>query len=127
MTEQEGNKPAPVSTAQVRYSDARTTRYRQYLDLVKTYADDIGEPNAGQQTLLAMLEVPLRALHDIRDTLDTQESTLKDGRANEAIVKDFAKIADLSMRLIREFYHLSGKSGTKKRLKPISEIIEGSK
>ena len=126
MTKQE-ETIQPVSTAQVRYSDARTTRYRQYLDLVKTYADDIGEPNAGQETLLAMLEVPLRSLQDIRDKLDTQESTLKDGRANEAIVKDFAKIADLSMRLIREFYHLSGKSATKKRLKPISEIIEGSK
>jgi hypothetical protein len=126
MTEQEETKQ-PVSTAQVRYSDARTTRYRQYLNLVKIYADDIGEPNAGQKTLLAMLEVPLRALQDIRDKLDTHESTLKDGRANEAIVKDFSKIADLSMRLIREFYHLSGKSATKKRLKPISEIIEGDK
>jgi hypothetical protein len=94
---------------------------------VKTYADDIGEPNAGQQTLLAMLEVPLRSLQDIRDKLDTQESTLKDGRANEAIVKDFAKIADLSMRLIKEFYAMSNKKVTKKRLKPISEIIEGNK
>ena len=128
MTEQEENKqPVPISTKQVRYSDKRSTRYRNYLDLVKTYVDDIGEPNAGQQTLLAMLEVPLRSLQDIRDKLDTQESTLKDGRANETITKDFAKIADLSMRLIREFYHLSGKSATKKRLKPISEIIEGSK
>jgi hypothetical protein len=127
MTEQEENKPAPVSTAQVRYSDARTTRYRKYLDLVKTYADDIGEPNAGQQTLLALLEVPLRTLQDIRDKLDTQESTLKEGRANEAIVKDFAKIADLSMRLIREFYHLSGKSATKRRTQPIRDIIEGNK
>jgi hypothetical protein len=127
MTEQEENKPAPVSTAQVRYSDARTTRYRQYLDLVKTYADDIGEPNAGQQTLLAMLEVPLRALQDIRDKLDTQESTLKDGRANETIVKDFAKIADLSRQLIKDFYALSNKKASARRLKPISEIIEGSK
>ena len=127
MTEQTENKPTTHSTAAVRYSDARTTRYRQYLDLVKTYADDIGEPNAGQQTLLAMLEVPLRALQDIRDELDTQESTLKDGRANEAIVKDFAKIADLSMRLIKEFYALSNKKATTKRLKPISEIIEGKK
>ena len=127
MTERTKNKPATHSTAATRYSDARTTRYRQYLSLVKQYSDDIGECNAGQETLLAMLEVPLRALQDIRDKLDTQESTLEDGRANEAIVKDFAKIADLSMRLIREFYHLSGKSATKKRLKPISEIIEGSK
>jgi uncharacterized protein YggU (UPF0235/DUF167 family) len=74
-----------------------------------------------------MLEVPLRSLQDIRDKLDTQESTLKDGRANEAIVKDFAKIADLSMRLIREFYALAGKKATKKRLKPIHEIIEDTK
>ncbi len=127
MIEQTENKPATHSTAATRYSDARTTRYRQYLDLVKTYADDIGEPNAGQQTLLAMLEVPLRSLQDIRDKLDTQESTLKDGRANEAVVKDFAKIADLSMRLIREFYALAGKKATKNRLKPIHEIIEGTK
>jgi len=117
----------PPSTIQQRYSDARTTRYRKYLDLVKTYADDIGEPSAGQQTLLAMLEVPLRTLQDIRDKLDTQESTLNDGRANEAITKDFAKIADLSMRLIKEFYGLSNMKATKKRLKPISEIIEGGK
>jgi hypothetical protein len=115
------------STVATRYSDARTTRYRQYLDLVKTYADDIGEPNAGQQTLLAMLEVPLRTLQDIREKLDTQESTLKDGRANDAIVKDFSKIADLSMRLIKEFYALSNKKATNKRLKPIIEIIEGDK
>jgi len=123
-------KPAAAggySTVQTRYSDARTSRYRQYLDLVKTYADDIGEPNAGQQTILAMLEVPLRALQDIRDELDTQESTLKDGRTNEVIIKDFNKVADLSIRLIKEFYHLSGKTGTKKRLRPISEIIDGGK
>jgi hypothetical protein len=127
MTGQSENKSSTHSTAAVRYSDARTTRYRQYLDLVKTYADDIGEANAGQQTLLAMLEVPLRTLQDIRDKLDTQESTLKDGRANEVIIRDFNKIADLSMRLIKEFYALSNKKATKKRLKPISEIIEGSK
>ena len=70
MAEKDRNKPATHSTAATRYSDARTTRYRQYLDLVKTYADDIGEPNAGQQTLLAMLEVPLRTLQDIRDKLN---------------------------------------------------------
>jgi hypothetical protein len=124
MTEQ--TKPTHTTVA-TRYSDARTTRYRQYLDLVKTYADDVGEPNAGQQTLLALLEVPLRALQDIRDKLDAQESTLKDGRTNEVIIKDFNKVADLSIRLIKEFYHLSGKSASKKRLKPISEIIEGGK
>jgi hypothetical protein len=127
MTERTKNKPTTHSTAAIRYSDARTTRYRQYLDLVKTYADDVGDPNAGQQTLLAMLEVPLRALQDIRDELDTKESTLVDGRANEAIVKDFSKIADLSIRLIRDFYALAGKKATNKRLKPIIEIIEGDK
>lgn len=116
-----------ISTAQVRYSDARTTRYRQYLDLVKSYADDIGEPNAGQQTLLAMLEVPLRSLQEIRDCFDKKETTMTDGRLDEAITKDFVKLSDLVTKLIRDFYGLSGKKATRRRLKPISEIIEGGK
>lgn len=116
-----------ISTAQVRYSDARTTRYRQYLDLVKSYADDIGEPNAGQATLLSLLEVPLRSLQEIRDCFDKKETTMTDGRLDEAITKDFVKLSDLVTKLIRDFYGLSGKKATRRRLKPISEIIEGGK
>ena len=116
-----------ISTAQVRYSDAWTTRYRQYLDLVKSYADDIGEPNAGQATLLSLLEVPLRSLQEIRDCFDKKETTMTDGRLDEAITKDFVKLSDLVTKLIRDFYGLSGKKATRRRLKPISEIIEGGK
>jgi hypothetical protein len=128
MTEQEENKPAPVSTKQVRYDDKRSTRYRQYLGLVKTFSDDVGEPNTGQRSILGLLELPLRSAGEQRDKFNLKESTLtKDGRIDEAILKDYIKVCDMAIRLIKEFYHLSGKSATKKRLRPIREIIEGGK
>jgi hypothetical protein len=127
MDNTESNKPAPVSTKQVRYDDKRSTRYRQYIELVKSYSDDVGEPNAGQQTYLGLLELLLRAIQEQRDDFNTRDSTLTDGRIDQAITRDYVKLCDTAIRIIREFYALSGKKATKGRLKPISEIIEGGK
>ena len=127
MEHEENKKPVRYSTKQVKWSDKRSTRYRQYLQLVKTFSDDVGEANAGQQALLAMLEVPLRSLQEIRDEFDSKESTLADGRLDPTISKDFKQLSVLVTQIVKEFYSLSGKKATKKRLAPIREIIEGSK
>jgi hypothetical protein len=121
------DKPAPVSNKQIRYDDKRSTRYRQYLGLVKTFSDDVGQPNAGQQTYLGMLEPLLRAIQDQRDDFNIKESTLTDGRIDQAITRDYTKVCDMAIRIIKEFYNLSGKRATKKKLKPITEYIEADK
>jgi hypothetical protein len=121
------DKPVPKSTKQVRYDDGRSTRHRQYVELIKTFSDDVGDTNAGQQVLLGLLELNLRAAQDQRDYWNLKKTTITEGRIDDAISKDYTKVCDMAIRLIREFYSLSGKKATKKRLAPIHEIIQGKK
>jgi hypothetical protein len=130
MTEQEENKPAPISTAQQRFSDLRTAEYRQLVTIADGFAKDLGgwdEISEGQRVILGVLQMPLRGLNDIKKALDIEQNTVDGKSVNALLGKDFQKLADLCLRLIKEYYGLAGKKATKKRLKPIHEIIEGSK
>ena len=96
-----------------------------------SFANDLGgwdDILEGQRIILgALLPTAVRGVKDIIKELDVEESTVTDGELHELLKKDFQKLSDLCLRLIKEYYSLSGKKTTKKRLKPISEIIEGSK
>ena len=115
------DKPAPISTVQQRFSDLRTTEYRQIVAVQDNIARDLGgwdEISEGQRIIIgALLPTALRGVKDIIKELDTEESTVTDGELHELLKKDFQKLSDLCLRLIKEYYGLAGKKATKKRLK----------
>lgn len=77
--------------------------------------------------ILGLLQIPLRCLNDLKKTLDNKESTVDGDEVNPLLGRDFQKLCDLSLRLVKEYYNLSGKEATKKRLTPITEIISENK
>lgn len=119
----------PPSTVQQRFSDLRTTDAKEIVRIQDGFANDLGgwdEITEGQRVILGMLQIPLRGLNDIKKALDTELNTVSD-KTLHPLHKDFQKLADLTLRLCKEYYGLAGKSATKKRLRPISEIIESGK
>ena len=122
--------PTGYSTKPTRFSDKRTREYQALIKVADSFADDMGGWDSlveGQRVILGLLALPLRSLNDIRVALDKKESTVDDGQVDELLGIQFQKLADLTLRLVKEYYGLSGKRATKKRLQPITEIIEGSK